>query len=86
MKTIELSTASRPLSTYAHEFGEGEEPVLLTANQQPIAVLLPLKQFDAETLALSLSPEFIALIEQARQEIKAGKKVSLEAMKQAVLP
>jgi PHD/YefM family antitoxin component YafN of YafNO toxin-antitoxin module len=86
MKTIELSTASRPLSAYAREFGEEEELVILTANQQPIAVILPLKQFDTETLALSLNPEFIALIEHARQEFKAGKKLSLEAMKQAVLP
>ncbi len=45
-----------------------------------------LKQFDPETLALSLSPEFIALIEHARQEFKAGKTLSLEAMRKAVLP
>jgi len=86
MKTIELSTASRPLSAYAQEFGEEGEPVILTANQQPIAVILSLKQFDPEALALSLSPEFIALIEQARQEFKVGKKLSLEAIRQAVLP
>ena len=86
MKTIELSTAARPFSAYADEFSAEEEPVILTAHEQPIAVLLPLKQFDPETLALSLSPEFIALIEQARQEFKAGKTVSLEEMKQAVLP
>jgi PHD/YefM family antitoxin component YafN of YafNO toxin-antitoxin module len=80
MKTIEISTASQPLSAYAQEFGEEEELVILTANQQPIAVILPLKQFDAETLALSFSPEFTTLIEQARQEFKAGKTLSLEAM------
>jgi PHD/YefM family antitoxin component YafN of YafNO toxin-antitoxin module len=85
MKTIELSTASRPLSAYAHEFGEEEELVILTANQQPIAVILPLKQFDPESLALSLSSEFIALIEQARQEFNVGKKLSLEEIRQAVL-
>lgn len=86
MKTIELSTASQPLSAYANEIGEEEELVILTANQQPIAVILPLKQFDVETLALNLNPEFIALIEKARKEFKTGKKLSLEAMKQAVLP
>ncbi len=80
MKTIEILTASRPLSAYAQEFGEEDELVILTANQQPIAVILPLKQFDPETLALSFSPEFIGLIEQARQEFKAGKTFSLEAM------
>lgn len=86
MKTIELSTASQPLSAYTDEISEEEELVILTANQQPIAVILPLKQFDAETLALNLNPEFIALIEKARKEFKTGKKLSLEAMKQAVLP
>jgi PHD/YefM family antitoxin component YafN of YafNO toxin-antitoxin module len=78
MKTIELSTASRPLSAYAHEFGEEGEPVILTANQQPIAVILSLKQFDPETLALSLSQEFIALIEQTRQELNVVRNGHLK--------
>ena len=83
MKTIEISTASRPLSAYAAELDE--EALVLTANDEPIAALVPLKNVDRESLALSFNPEFMAIIERARAECRAGKTLSLEEMKRAVL-
>ncbi len=83
MITIEISTASRPLSAYADELGE--ETIVLTSNDEPIAAIVSLKNVDRESLALSLNPEFMAIIEQARAECRAGKTLSLEEMKRAVL-
>ncbi|MGH9835428.1 MAG: hypothetical protein ACREBD_03795 [Blastocatellia bacterium] len=83
MRTIEISTASRPLSAYADELGE--EAIVLTSNNEPIAAIVSLKNVDRESLALSFSPEFMAIIEQARAECRAGKTLSLEEMKRAVL-
>jgi hypothetical protein len=83
MKTIELSTALKPFLEYAPEFGV--QPVVLTLNQQPMAVVVSLKQTDTEPFALSMNPEFIEIIEKARGEFRAGKKLSLEEMKQEVL-
>jgi PHD/YefM family antitoxin component YafN of YafNO toxin-antitoxin module len=83
MRTIEISTASRPLSAYADELDQ--DVIILTSNNEPIAAIVSLKNIDRESLALSLNPEFMAIIEQARAECRAGKTLSLEEMKRAVL-
>ncbi len=83
MITTEISTASRPLSAYADELGK--DVIVLTSNDEPIAAIVSLKNVDRESLALSLNPEFMAIIEQARAECRAGKTLSLEEMKRAVL-
>ncbi len=81
MKTIELSTALKPFLEYAPEFGV--QPVVLTLKQQPMAVVLSLK--DTDSFSLSMNPEFLEIIEKARSEFKAGQKLSLEEMKREVL-
>lgn len=81
MKTIELSTASKPLSEYAEEFGK--EVVVLTSGNEPIAAVVSLKNIDAESLALSTNPTFLALIERARAQFDRGETISLEEMKRA---
>jgi PHD/YefM family antitoxin component YafN of YafNO toxin-antitoxin module len=83
MKTIELSEASRPLSDYAEELDE--EIIVLTSKKRPVAALVSLKDVDRESLALSTSSEFMAIIEAARGEFRSGKKLSLEEMKREVL-
>jgi hypothetical protein len=82
MKTIELSTAVKPLATYAQEFYGG--PVVLTLNHQPTAIVISLAPADVESFALSLNPQFLEIIENARTELKLGKKLSLEEMKQEI--
>jgi len=83
MKTIELSDASKPLSDYAEALDD--DILVLTSKKKPVAALVPLKHVDREALALSTSPEFRAIIEAAREEIRAGKRLSLEEMKGEVL-
>jgi len=83
MKAIEISEASRSLSDYARELGE--EIIVVTSNSKPIAALVSLKNVDRESLALSTSPEFIEIIQAAREEFKSGKKLSLEEMKREML-
>ncbi|MBI1925696.1 hypothetical protein HYR99_15760 [Candidatus Poribacteria bacterium] len=83
MKAIEISKASRSLSDYAKELGE--EIIVVTSNKKPIAALVSLKNMDRESLVLSTSPEFIEIIQAAREEFKSGKKLSLEEMKREVL-
>jgi antitoxin (DNA-binding transcriptional repressor) of toxin-antitoxin stability system len=84
MKTIKLGNASRSLAEYAKELDE--EIVVLTERNKPVAAVVPLKNVDRESLALSSHPEFLDLIAQARREFAAGKTLSLEEMKKAVLP
>jgi hypothetical protein len=84
VKTIELSTASKPLAEYAAEFGD--EIVVLTAHQQPVAAVVSLKGVDRESLALATNAEFLALIERARREAASGRTFTAEEMRRAVLP
>ena len=79
MKTIELTTATKPLAEYADEIGDAI--VVLTADSKPVAAIVSLKHIDSESLALSTNAEFMALIEQARNEIAAGQTMTLEKMK-----
>lgn len=60
-----------------------EENVLVVRNGQPIAVVMPLEDDDAEWLEQEMDPEFIRSIAQAREDAKAGRLISLaEAKKQ----
>ncbi len=79
MKTIELTTANKPLSEYAQEFGE--QVIVLTLHQEPIAAVISLRDMDRESLTLSMNPEFMEIIDRARAEFAAGKKLTLEEMK-----
>jgi PHD/YefM family antitoxin component YafN of YafNO toxin-antitoxin module len=83
MKTVELSTATRPLAEYADEIGD--ELVVLTKQSKPIAAIVSLKHIDSELLALSANGEFMEIIAQARREIAAGDTVPLDKMKRSVL-
>jgi PHD/YefM family antitoxin component YafN of YafNO toxin-antitoxin module len=82
MKTIEISTASKPLSDYAKELDD--EIIILTSKKKPIAALVSLKNVDRESLSLSTNPEFMEIIERAREEFKSGKKLSFEEMRREV--
>ena len=82
MKTIKLSSASRPLAAYARELGK--DILVLTQGNKPVAAIVPLKHADRESLALSGHPEFLELIRKARAEFSAGKTLSLEEMRRMV--
>ncbi|MBI1848347.1 MAG: hypothetical protein HY294_10020 [Candidatus Rokubacteria bacterium] len=84
MKRIELSSAVRPLADYAADLRD--EILVLTERNRAVVAVVPLKNVDRETLALSHHSEFLQLIEEARAEIAAGRTLSLQDMKRAVLP
>ena len=78
MKTLALSAASRPLAEYAGELDE--EVLVLTERDRPVAAVVPLRNVDRESLALSTHPGFLALIQRSRREVAAGRTCSLEEM------
>lgn len=79
MKTVDLSQASKSLSAYADDLGE--EPLILTVDDEPVAALVSLKNVDRESLTLSTSPVFLLLMQAAREELERGDSVSLEEIK-----
>ena len=71
MRNVPLARASRSLAKYAAELKD--EIVVVTKGRRAVAALVPLKNVDRETLALSAHPEFLALVRKARVEIAAGR-------------
>ena len=84
VKRINLSSADRSLADYAADLRD--EIVLLTKRNRAVAAIVPLKNVDRESLALSHHPEFLELIAHSRAEFAAGRKLSLAEMRHAVLP
>lgn len=83
MKIIELTEALQSLSDYAQELDD--DILVLTSDKKPVAALVSLKHVDRESFALSTNPEFMKIIATAREEFRAGKKLSLEEMKRELL-
>jgi antitoxin (DNA-binding transcriptional repressor) of toxin-antitoxin stability system len=79
MKTLELARATAPLAAYAR--GVGKEPVILTVRGRPVAALLRIKNADLETVTLSTSPKFVALIERSRRRHKSMGGLSSAEMR-----
>ncbi|MEJ7639931.1 MAG: hypothetical protein WKF75_18665 [Singulisphaera sp.] len=84
MKMIILGEASILLAD--SEKQTRMEPLAVTDNGAPTAVILPLANADLETVSLSTNPEFIALIEQSRARARVEGSVSAEEMRRRVLP
>ena len=84
MKRLKLSSAVRPLADYVTDFAD--ETVLLTQGRRAVAALVPLKNVDRESLALSQHPEFLELIGRARAEFAVGRTISLNEMQHRIFP
>ncbi len=84
MKRLRLSSARRPLADYIADFRN--ETVVVTEGDRAVAAIVPLKNVDRESLALSQHPEFLELIARSRADFAAGRTISLEEMKRRVLP
>ena len=56
------------------------EPLVITRKGKAVAVLLPLDDGDLESIALSLNPELMAVVERSRRSIKENGGISFEEM------
>ena len=83
MKTIEIGQATGPLADYIE--GVQSEPLVITDQGTPTAVIIPLVGTDLETLSLSTNPDFIALIERSRYRSRREGGISSEEMRRRAL-
>ena len=74
MKKLELAKATAPLADYAREVDK--EPVIVTRGGKPVAALVAVENADLETVALSIDPQFLTLIERSRTRHKAEGGIS----------
>jgi len=68
MKKIELAKASAPLSEYAVE--AEKDPIVVLRRGKPMAAVIPLRNTDEETVALSTNKNFLKIIEKSRAKLK----------------
>ena len=71
VKTIELSIVSQSLADYAEDFRD--KTVIFTLNGKAFATIVSLKELDLESFSLRENPDFMMIIEQAREEFVTGK-------------
>jgi PHD/YefM family antitoxin component YafN of YafNO toxin-antitoxin module len=76
MKTIDVTEATGSLAEYARNLSD--QPILITEAGRAVAALLPVDDEDLDALALSTNPRFIAILETARAERRAGRSLSSE--------
>jgi antitoxin (DNA-binding transcriptional repressor) of toxin-antitoxin stability system len=77
MRTVSLKRAARSLASFA----AGGDVVVLTDKSRPVAALISFARMDPESRALATHPDFRRLIAKARREVRAGRTVSLDAVK-----
>lgn len=78
MRTIEAAKA-KSLVEYTDRVKK--EPLVVTLEGKPVAVLVGIKNADMETVSLSNNPRFLALIERSRARRKSKGGISTEAMR-----
>jgi antitoxin (DNA-binding transcriptional repressor) of toxin-antitoxin stability system len=79
VRKLKLSAAVRPLMEYVTNLRD--ETVLVTQGKRAVAAIVPLKNVDRESLALSQHPEFLDLIARSRADFAAGRTLSMDEMK-----
>lgn len=78
-RTVELTEATQSLAEYAQHVDDGT--IIVTRNGRPIAAVVALPNTDAETVALSQNPHFLAIIERSRAQQTHAGGVSSAAMR-----
>ena len=79
MKTLEMTQVTAPLAEYVRE--AKKEPVILTVDGKPVVALVSIENADLETVTLSTSPQFLALIERSRARQKAEGGIASAEMR-----
>ena len=79
MKKIELAKASGPLSEYAEK--ARNEPVIVIKRGKPFAAVVPIRNADEETVALSTSRKFLKIIDRSRARVKKKGAISASELR-----
>jgi antitoxin (DNA-binding transcriptional repressor) of toxin-antitoxin stability system len=68
MTKVEFKKASRPLSEYAQK--ARKDPIIVIKRGRPFAAVVPIRNADEETVALSTNRKFMTIIDRSRARAK----------------
>ena len=75
MTKVQFKKASGPLSEYAEK--ARKDPIIVIKRGKPFAAVIPIRNADEETVALSTNRKFLRIIDRSRA--RAKKEGSLSA-------
>jgi prevent-host-death family protein len=75
MKTLSLSEAKAKLSSLIEELTLTDEPLVITRNGRPAAIIIPPHEFESwrETIEIKSNQEFLAEIRASLNELKTKR-------------
>jgi antitoxin (DNA-binding transcriptional repressor) of toxin-antitoxin stability system len=79
MKKIEHAKASGPLSEYAEKARNGA--VIVLKRGKPFAAVVPIRNADEETVALSTSRKFLRILDRSRVRVKKEGGISAKELR-----
>ena len=79
MRKVEFKKASGPLSEYAEK--ARKDPVIVIKRGKPFAAVIPIRNADEETVALSTSRKFVNIIERSRTRVKKEGTISTSELR-----
>ena len=79
MTKIEFKKASGPLSEYATK--ARKDPIVVFKRGKPFAAVIPIRNADEETLALSTNRKFLKIIDRSRSRLKKEGGISASELR-----
>jgi prevent-host-death family protein len=79
MTKVEYKKASRPLSEYAEKARKG--PIIVVKRGKPFAAVVPIRNADEETVALSTSRKFLKIIDRSRARVRKAGGISASELR-----
>jgi prevent-host-death family protein len=79
MKTVDLTRATAPLKKYAQD--AAREVVVVTRAGRPIAAVVPVGDYDLESLSLSTNPRFLEIIAESRKNLEVEGAIPIEEVR-----
>ncbi len=79
MTRVEFKNASGRLSDYAEK--ARQDPVIIVKRGKPFAAVVPIRNADEETVALSTSRKFLRIIERSRTRLRKHGGISADELR-----
>ena len=79
MTKVEFKKASAPLSEYAEK--ARKSPIIVIKGGKPFAAVVPLRNADDETVALSINHKFLKIIDRSRTRLKKEGGISARELR-----
>ena len=79
MTKVEFKKASGPLSEYAKK--ARKEPITVIKGGKPFAAVVPIRNADEETVALSTNRKFLKIIDRSQARVKKEGSISANELR-----